>query len=571
MSGTLAIRDESTGPYEGLVEAFGFLPNLFQAQLVLPRVVEAEQYLIGAILGGKGPLLRPEKDRLLRQVAALRKDRYCQALHTRRAHESKSESTLLRFVLKLAKYTAWVSRQDIDALCASGVDHSTILDVVLSVALGQMLCTLALALSPELDPQLTSTPIAEFTELSDVPKWHETRGPYLVAEPLPTRDLPQYLFFREQFGFVPNLYRDQVLRPDAVQAEIQALERILLPEDHLSRPQKENILLVISAANRNAYCVAVHTQVLSALGVPPEVSDQVVDDYHQAGLSSSDVNLLDEIRRLAMDTDPSESRLDPRALQSFGFSEAQIVEAVAMAAFVNFMNILQAGIGAVPDFAPRRTFQPKDLYLSASLIRPTSEATAEDADAPLVARVQSGDSDAFEELVRRHTRRIFAILAGLLGNPDDARDATQDAFLKAYEHIGRFQGRSKFSTWLASIAINTGTELLRQRRPSQPLEECEENESFRPRQLQSWADNPEQLLARAQCTDLVREGVLRLPQKYRLAILLRDINQVSTEDAAAALGLSIPALKARVLRGRLMLREILTPHFVRTEKRSADA
>jgi len=152
-----------------------------------------------------------------------------------------------------------------------------------------------------------------------------------------------------------------------------------------------------------------------------------------------------------------------------------------------------------------------------------------------------------------------------------ARDATQEVFLKAFEHIGRFQGRSKFSTWLTSIAINTGTELLRQRKPSEPLEEVEDEEGFRPRQIQSWADNPEQLLAASQRSDLVRQGVLRLPHKYRIAVLLRDINQFSTEEAAAALGLSIPALKARLLRGRLMLRESLAPYFIRTEKRSPDA
>jgi len=173
-------------------------------------------------------------------------------------------------------------------------------------------------------------------------------------------------------------------------------------------------------------------------------------------------------------------------------------------------------------------------------------------------------------LVRRHSRRVFGTLAGLVGNMDDARDATQEVFLKAFEHIGTFRGRSKFSTWLTSIAINTGTELLRQRKPLESLEE-EDDEGFRPRQIESWADNPEQLLAASQRSELVREGVLRLPEKYRIVILLRDINQLSTEDAAEALGLSVPALKARLLRGRLMLRESLAPHFVRTENRSPDA
>jgi RNA polymerase sigma-70 factor, ECF subfamily len=207
------------------------------------------------------------------------------------------------------------------------------------------------------------------------------------------------------------------------------------------------------------------------------------------------------------------------------------------------------------------------LYPSSCQPRPTSDAGApEDPDAVLVAQVQSGDTNAFEDLVRRHSRRVFGVLAGVLGNIDDARDATQDVFLKAFEHIDSFQGRSKFSTWLISIAINTGTELLRRRRPTETLDEADDDEGFRPRQIQSWADNPEQALAASQVRNLVRDGVLRLPQKYRTALILRDINQLSTEEAAAALGLSVPAMKARVLRGRLMLRESLAPHFIRVEE-----
>jgi RNA polymerase sigma-70 factor (ECF subfamily) len=175
----------------------------------------------------------------------------------------------------------------------------------------------------------------------------------------------------------------------------------------------------------------------------------------------------------------------------------------------------------------------------------------------------------FEELVRRHSRRIFGTLAGLLGNIDDAHDATQEVFLKAFENIGRFQGRSKFSTWLTSIAINAGTDLLRQRKPLESLEEGQNDEGFRPRQVQQWADDPERLLAASQMNELVREAVLRLPEKYRVAVLLRDINQLSTEEAAAVLELSVPALKARVLRGRLMLRESLAPHFIRQDKTDA--
>jgi RNA polymerase sigma-70 factor (ECF subfamily) len=175
--------------------------------------------------------------------------------------------------------------------------------------------------------------------------------------------------------------------------------------------------------------------------------------------------------------------------------------------------------------------------------------------------------DIFEELVRRHSRRVFGILAGILGNLDDAHDATQDVFLKAFENISSFQGRAKFSTWLISIAVNTGTDTLRQRKPFEPIDGIDDDEDFRPRQIQGWADDPEQIFSSAQRNELVREGILRLPEKYRVAMILRDINQLSSEEAAAALALSVPALKARVLRGRLMLRERLAPHFTRDRGR----
>src|SRR5260370_11892554 len=242
------------------------------------------------------------------------------------------------------------------------------------------------------------------------------------------------------------------------------------------------------------------------------------------------------------------------------------MEAVVVSGLANFLNILQAGLGAVPDFPPRRVLSPRDLYPSVKEARPMSDvAVSQDPDTEVVRRVQAGDVDAFEELVRHHSRGVFGILARLLGNMDDIRDVTQDVFLKAFEHIGSFQGRSKFSTWLTSIAINTGTQLLRERKPLEPLEE-EDDEGFRPRQIQSWAENPEQLFAASQRDELVMTAVLRLPEKYRVVVLLRDLEQLSTEEAATALDLSIPALKPRLLRGRLMLRESLARHFIHPGK-----
>jgi RNA polymerase sigma-70 factor (ECF subfamily) len=140
----------------------------------------------------------------------------------------------------------------------------------------------------------------------------------------------------------------------------------------------------------------------------------------------------------------------------------------------------------------------------------------------------------------------------------------QDTFLKAFQHLGDFEGRSKFSTWLVSIASNTGLQRLRERKNLESLDdEGGDEEGFRPRQVCAWTDNPEQVCAKTEMRTLVENGVKQLPPKYRVVLVLRDIEQLSTEEAAAALGLGIPALKARLIRGRLMLREALSPHFAK--------
>jgi RNA polymerase sigma-70 factor (ECF subfamily) len=150
-------------------------------------------------------------------------------------------------------------------------------------------------------------------------------------------------------------------------------------------------------------------------------------------------------------------------------------------------------------------------------------------------------------------------LLGILGNAQEAEDALQDAFLKAFQHLPHFEGRSRFSTWLVRIGINTGLQRVRSRKEVDSLDE--ENEEFRPRNIQAWSDTPEEFYSREELRRLVEREVMKLPVKYRLALMLRDLEELSTEEAAVALGLSVPGLKARVLRGRLMLRESMAPYF----------
>ena len=399
---------------------------------------------------------------------------------------------------------------------------------------------------------------------------NEPAGPYLKSRLEAPPGFEAFSVLRDQLGFIPGLFRAQMLRPDLVTAEVRFFEQILLSEDVLGRVQKEKILLAVSASNLNTYGVALQRQILDGLGVALEESDEIVNDLRSTSIAPAEKALLDEVRKLKCTSPANANRFQAGALESHGFTQPQIVEAIVVAAFANFLNTLQFGLGVLPDFPPARVFTPKDLYPGAAEVRPTSDGVPvpdPDPDAELVQQVQGGNVDVFEELVRRHSRRVFGTLGGILGNLDDARDATQDVFLKAFENISRFEGRAKFSTWLISIAINTGTEMLRHRKPSEPIEGVDDDEDFRPRQIQRWAEDPEQIFSAAQRDELVRDAILRLPEKYRVALILRDINQLSTEEAAAALDLNVPALKARVLRGRLMLRERLARHFTRDRER----
>jgi RNA polymerase sigma-70 factor, ECF subfamily len=186
-----------------------------------------------------------------------------------------------------------------------------------------------------------------------------------------------------------------------------------------------------------------------------------------------------------------------------------------------------------------------------------------DEDSPLVTAALGGDRRAFEELFRRHHRAVYRTLVGITGRPEDAEDAVQNAFVKAFQNLRQFQGAARFSTWLTRIAINEALGRIRESGRLEPLETATDDgeDDIMPRNLRAWDDDPEILRSRAQARELVEREILRLPPKYRLAVMLRDIQQMSAEEAAQALGLGVPTLKTHLLRGRLMLRDALAPHF----------
>ena len=189
--------------------------------------------------------------------------------------------------------------------------------------------------------------------------------------------------------------------------------------------------------------------------------------------------------------------------------------------------------------------------------------TPGEVDVDLVARARRGETGAFEALFRRHHRAVYRTLLGITGRPEDAEDAVQNAFLKAFQHLDQFAGASRFSTWLTRIAINEGLGRLRERGRVESLDAADDPDEAdcMPKNVRAWDDDPEVLRSRAQAKELVEREMLKLPAKYRLAVLLRDIQQYSAEEAAQMLGLGVPTLKTHLLRGRLQLREALAAHF----------
>lgn len=369
---------------------------------------------------------------------------------------------------------------------------------------------------------------------------------------------------KRNFGLAPRIYRAQMMRPDLVDAQIRLLDQLLFNKGALNRLQKEFILLAVSAENNNSYFPALHCQTLQFLGVKPEQSQQVAIDHREANLSEPDVVLLDFARKLAS-SPHSFTESDVESLRKSNFNDEQILEAVLMVGLTQFLNSIQMGLGTESDFKPRVIFPLKEMnpqvVSDRQILEPefSGEVVSDDPDFEIVERVRNGETDAFEELVRKHGRRVYRSLLGIVGSPEEAEDALQDAFFKAFQHLPHFEGRSKFATWLVRIAINTGLQRVRSRKEFDRLDE--DDEEFRPRNIQAWTETPEDFYSREELRSLVEKEVMKLPVKYRVALMLRDLEELSTDEAASALGLSIPGLKARVLRGRLMLRESMVQYF----------
>jgi RNA polymerase sigma-70 factor (ECF subfamily) len=187
-------------------------------------------------------------------------------------------------------------------------------------------------------------------------------------------------------------------------------------------------------------------------------------------------------------------------------------------------------------------------------------------EATLVTQAREGEDKAFGELVRRYEGKIFRLAQHITQNREDAEDVLQETFMKAYEHLDQFKGDSKFYTWIVRIAVNQALMKLRRRKTDKSVsldETIDTGEDTLVREIAAWDEDPEQRFSRDELGGILDSAIQSLEPPYRSVFVLRDMEELSTEETADALNLSVPAVKSRLLRARLQLREKLTRYFKR--------
>jgi len=178
----------------------------------------------------------------------------------------------------------------------------------------------------------------------------------------------------------------------------------------------------------------------------------------------------------------------------------------------------------------------------------------------LISSVQGGERELFYELVRPYERRVYAAALAILRNEHDAEDAAQEAMLKAFANIRQFRAEARFSTWLIQITVNEA--LMRRRRertvPMEGLDHRREDENeYAPRDFADWREIPSEALERKEVRQRLAEALGTLDRKYREVFMLRDMEHLNIQETAEALGITVASVKTRLLRARLMLRDLL--------------
>lgn len=187
-------------------------------------------------------------------------------------------------------------------------------------------------------------------------------------------------------------------------------------------------------------------------------------------------------------------------------------------------------------------------------------------EAELVAQLQAGSDSAFEVLVRAYGGRMLAVSRRMLGSEEDAQDAVQEAFLSALKAIGQFERQSKLGTWLHRIVVNVALMKLRSRRrkPGALIDDLPPkflDDGHQAQPAVDWRDTADVALLKSETRALVRQCIQQLPEIYRTVLILRDIEELDTDESARLLGVTVAVVKTRLHRARLALRTLLDQHF----------
>ncbi len=190
-----------------------------------------------------------------------------------------------------------------------------------------------------------------------------------------------------------------------------------------------------------------------------------------------------------------------------------------------------------------------------------------DRDEPaMIADILAGDTELYHELIRPHERSVYMMALSLMKNEADAEDVAQEAFIKAFRYLARFRAEAKFSTWLISITLNEARSRLR-RQATVRFESLDtppdDDGHIAPALLRDWRELPSDIVERDEIRELLQKAVQNLPEIYRQVFLLRDVQELTVNDTASALAISISSVKVRLHRARMMLQKQLTPQLTR--------
>jgi RNA polymerase sigma-70 factor, ECF subfamily len=194
---------------------------------------------------------------------------------------------------------------------------------------------------------------------------------------------------------------------------------------------------------------------------------------------------------------------------------------------------------------------------------PVPDILKGDDEAALIAQARNESPAAIEQLVSRYEHRLFRLAQNITGNHEDAEEVVQNAFVKAFHNLAAFRGESRFYTWLVRIAVNEALMKMRGKRFREVSidAETDEGDHLIPHELEDWGPNPEECYSQEELRTILAKSIGELVPGYRVVFQLRDVEGFSTEETARVLGLSCVAVKARLRRARLRLRDLLDAYF----------